>query len=90
MQEPIQSLEDVEDKRVEHIEDSQLDPETDAQDLKRQLQLCKNTIHNQDTTLKIRTAELYNLSKENKELRLNVKQYESQIQMDGKVYKLVR
>lgn len=59
-------------------------------DLKRQLQLCKNTIHNQDTTLKIRTAELHNLSKENKELRLNVKQYESQIQMDGKVYKLVR
>ena len=38
MQEPIQSLEDVEDKRVEHIEASQLDPVTDAQDLKRQLQ----------------------------------------------------
>ena len=35
MQEPLQSLEDVEDKKVEHIEDSQADLETNAQDLEQ-------------------------------------------------------
>ena len=36
MQKPMQSLEDVYDKKVELIEDSQLVLETDAQDSKRQ------------------------------------------------------
>ena len=36
MQEPIQSLEHVEDKQVEHIKDSQPYQETNAEDLERQ------------------------------------------------------
>lgn len=62
----------------------------EIEDLKRQLQICKSTIQNQNITIGIRGAEIENLSKENKELTLNIKQYESQIQMDGKVHKFIR
>ncbi len=64
--------------------------ESEINDLRKQLQIYKNTVHNQGTTLKIRVAEMDGLLRENKELKLKIKQYESQIQMEGKVYKIVR
>ncbi|XKL60905.1 hypothetical protein PGB90_007962 [Kerria lacca] len=64
--------------------------ENENDDLKKQLQIYRNTVQNQDAILKIRTNEMDNLVKENKELKLKIKLYENQIQMDGKVYKVVR
>jgi len=59
-------------------------------DLKRQLDVYRNTVHNVEAALKLREEGIRDLQQENNELKLRVKQYENQIQMAGKVYKLVR
>ena len=58
MQEPIQSLEDIKDKQVELIEDSQPDFETNAQDLERQPEHVVFDTPTKDPLKQVRTSSL--------------------------------
>lgn len=89
-------VKEMETSKLDAMEDAQAlrreyeDAESRLRDLRKQLQIYKNTVQNQENTLKLRNAEIDGLLRENKELKLKIKQYESQVQMEGKVYKIVR